>query len=127
MFTNQQKEPHAPRQVQHQGDRVRGGSKEVDHRPEQGDQLRSEPRYLPPSSSSSFTTAIIAMTATIQVLILRLLPLRLLPLVEIDRGAPDKGRREPPRQPDEDEGEDVVDDGGLVVSRSVWVHRSRRD
>lgn len=36
------------------------------------------------------------------------------------RGAADEGRREAPGEPDEDEADDVVDDGGLVVLHCGW-------
>ena len=133
MLPNKQEKPHAPRQIDHQGNRIPRRPQQINHRPKHRAnllfQIESSPLRLHRYRIVMvifFINAVIIITAGVIIggVACGRQSIRLfLSFVEIYRRAPDKGCRETPCDSDQDEGEDVVEGGGgRFGSRCVWVH-----
>lgn len=121
MLPNQQKKPHAPRQIYYQGDEIRRRPEEIHNGPEQCFYLHLQPSSPPSSTLGCFRPG---LSLTRLLLLLLLLLLRFIPLIEIDSRATDKRRRKAPCDADKEETEDVVEcaGGGFGRGSGVGVH-----
>ena len=92
-LSNEQKEPHTSREIQQQRSRILRVSQQVSHGKEGAVELALEPRGLDGRGVEDWVRGR-AVGAS---------------------GATNKGRGEAPSQADEDEAENVVEDGGVVL------------